>query len=71
MTGIPEITQSTSALTLMERLNRLLHDDDPAYERTGDSTAANAELLEILSFDDPETLGRWLSLDRSRLRPFF
>ena len=51
----------------MERVNRLLHDDDPAYERTGDSTAANAELLEILSFDDPETLGRWLSLDRSRL----
>ena len=68
---IPELTQSTSALTLMERVNRLLHDDDPAYERTGDTTSANAELLEILSFDDPETLGRWLSLDRSRLRLSF
>ena len=68
---IPELTQSTSALTLMERMNRLLHDDDPAYERTGDSRAANAELLEILSFDDPETLGRWLSLDRSRARLSF
>jgi len=69
--AIPEFTHSTSVLTLMERLNRLLHDDDPAFERVGDSTAANAEILEILGFDDPETLGRWLSLDRSRLRISF
>ena len=65
---LPEFTQATSAATLMKRLNRLLHDDQAQFERLGESQAANAELLETLGFDDPETLGRWLSLDRSRLR---
>ena len=57
-----------SLLDLIRRLNRLLHDDDPEFERIGSSQAANAEILELLGFDDPDTLDRWLSLNRSRLR---
>jgi len=60
--------ESRSVLDLIERLNRLLHADDPNFETAGASTGANAEMLEILAFDDPETLGRWLGVDRSRLR---
>jgi predicted RND superfamily exporter protein len=52
----------------MGRLNRLLHDDDPAFERPGDSRQANAELIELLAFDDPAMLASWLTLDRSTLR---
>ena len=68
---MPEFTQATSALTLMKRLNRLFNDDESTYEKIGVSQDANAELLEMLAFDDPEILNRWLSLDRSRLRISF
>ncbi|MCH2173487.1 MMPL family transporter [Myxococcota bacterium] len=57
-----------SIVDLIERLNRVLHDDASAFERVGDSHAANAELLELMAFEDPDMLNRWLSLDRSRLR---
>ncbi len=36
----------------------MLHDDDPAFERPGDSRQANAELIELIAFDDPATLWR-------------
>ena len=59
---------TTSVQDLISRVNRVLHDDDPAFERTGDTAAANAEILELISFDDPEVLDSWLSFDRSHLR---
>jgi predicted RND superfamily exporter protein/signal transduction histidine kinase len=58
----------TSVQDLISRLNRLLHDDDPAFERTGETAAENGEILELVGMDDPDTLGYWLSFDRSRTR---
>ena len=59
---------ATSVQDLISRLNRVLHDDDPAFERPGASAAANAQLLELVSLDDPDTLSAWLSFDRSHFR---
>jgi predicted RND superfamily exporter protein len=58
----------TSVLDFIERLNRLLHEDDPTFERPGISREANAEILELISLDDSGFVRSWLSLDRSRLR---
>lgn len=66
--SIPGFGEITSVLDLIGRLNRILHDDDPRYERPGDTAAANAEILELLAFDDPSTLDSFASLDRSRVR---
>ena len=68
LSEIPGLGQAESLLDLVQRLNRLLHADSAEFERIGTSTAANAELLELISFDDPDNLGRWLNLDRTRLR---
>lgn len=68
LSGIDGLGDAESVLDLIRRLNRLLHQDALEFERPGDSPAANAEILELLTFDDPDTLDRWLSLDRSRLR---
>jgi predicted RND superfamily exporter protein len=68
LSAVEELGTPTSVLDLIGRLNRLLHDDDPAFERPGDSRAANAELIELIAFDNPATLSNWLSLDRSALR---
>jgi len=59
---------TTSVLDLLKRVNRLLHDDDPAFERLGESRSANAEMVELIALDDPELLASWVSLDRTRLR---
>lgn len=69
--GLSEIDglgSTTSVLTVLERLNRLLHEDDSSFERPGDSVRVNAELLELMSLDDPEFLDSWVSFDRSWLR---
>ncbi len=66
--GLPSVLGTKSVLALISQLNRLLHDNDPAFERVGDSLAANAEILELIGFDDPDMLGIWLNLDRTRLR---
>jgi predicted RND superfamily exporter protein/signal transduction histidine kinase len=59
---------STSAVTFMSRLNRVLHADAPAYERPADTVEGNAELLELVGFELPTTLESWITIDRSRLR---
>ena len=50
------------------RLNRALHEGNERFHRVGDSARANAELIEMLGFDDAETLGTWLSVDRRTVR---
>ena len=65
---VKTLGEPKSVLNLIERLNRLINNDQPAFERAGDSEHANAELLELISFEDPATLGYWLSMDHSRLR---
>ena len=68
LSQIEGLGRASSLLDLIERLNRLLHDDDPAFERRGDGPEANAQLLELISFEDPALLETWLSFDRSRVR---
>lgn len=57
-----------SVLDPLERLNRLLHDDDPRYERIGDEFGQNAELLELLELEGADLLSPWMTLDRRQLR---
>ena len=66
--SLPDLVDTESVVVLVKRLNRIMHQDDPAFETIGNTSAANAELLELIGFDAPEILGQWMSLDRSRLR---
>ncbi|MEE8165399.1 MAG: efflux RND transporter permease subunit, partial [Myxococcota bacterium] len=68
VTRIDGVNSTTSIVDFIARLNRVIHDDDPAFERPGDTRGANAELLELIGFDDPDLLSNWVSVDRSRLR---
>ncbi len=68
LSQIDGLSEPESVLILIKRMNRLLHSDAPEFERFGDSSAVNAEILELIAFDDPDNLTRWLSLDRSKLR---
>jgi len=68
LSRIDGLGRATTLLDPVERLNRLLHDDDPAFEVRGNSTEANAELIELITFQDPALLENWLSFDRSRVR---
>jgi predicted RND superfamily exporter protein/signal transduction histidine kinase len=68
LSQIEGLGRASTLLDLIERLNRLLHDDDPAFERRGDGAEANAQLLELVTFQDPALLETWLSFDRSRVR---
>jgi predicted RND superfamily exporter protein len=53
---------------LIERTNRLVHGDDPAFERMASVDGANAELLELVALQDPNLLQSWVSLDRRTIR---
>jgi predicted RND superfamily exporter protein len=68
LSAVDGLGDARSILDIVKRLNRLLHDDDPAFERFGESSAANAEILELSALSDPELLGSWVSLNRSTLR---
>jgi predicted RND superfamily exporter protein len=68
LTGIEGLGSATSIIDLLKRVNRLLHDDDPAFEYPAETERANSEILELLGFEDPSIVGSWLSFDRSNLR---
>jgi predicted RND superfamily exporter protein len=68
LSQVEELGTPMSILDPIGRLNRVLHDDDPEFERPGETRAANAELIELIGFDEPTVLANWLSLDRSVLR---
>ncbi|MDE0887353.1 MAG: MMPL family transporter [Myxococcota bacterium] len=57
-----------SVLDSLAWTNRLLHEDDPQFDRLGETSGQNAELLTLLSMKDPAALDNWLSLDFRRLR---
>ena len=63
-----ELNETTSIVNLISHVNRLLNNDDPEYDVVGKSASANAEILELLRFEDPEAVGRWASVDQSRIR---
>jgi predicted RND superfamily exporter protein len=62
------LARPRSALDVLARLNRLVHDDDPAFERLPSNVRTGAELIELAGLDDPEVLDSWLTLDRTQLR---
>jgi hydrophobe/amphiphile efflux-3 (HAE3) family protein len=68
LSSLENLDRSTSLVDLVARVNRMLHEDDPAFERPAETLAGNAEILELLSFDGSDALGDWLSLDRQRTR---
>jgi predicted RND superfamily exporter protein/signal transduction histidine kinase len=66
--AIEGIGEVRSVIDLIAWLNRLLHHDDPEHQVAGGTLEANAELLELIAFEDPGLLGAWVSFDRTRLR---
>lgn len=68
LSGLDQISTTTSIVDVIRRVNRLLHDDDPAFDRPGDTLEANAEILELIGFEDPDLRRSWISFDRSRVR---
>jgi predicted RND superfamily exporter protein len=66
--GFDELGTVTSLLDPLRRLNRLLSGDDPAQERIADSLDGNAQILEILSLDDPRLVESLVSIDRKKVR---
>ena len=65
---VDEVSSTTSVVDLVARANRLLHDDDPAFERAPHQPGAAAEILELLTLDDDSILRPWVSVDRSQAR---
>ncbi len=65
---IDGVSGTTSVLDLVTRVNRLIHDDDPAFERVPETAGTTAEILELLTLDDESVLSPWISTDRSQLR---
>lgn len=60
--------RTRSVLDPLRRANRLVHGDDPAAARIGADTETNAQLMLLLSLDDPVMLQRWVSLDQQHVR---
>ena len=68
LSSVEGIGQVRSVLDLVAWLNRLLHHDDPSFESPGATPRANAEIFELMSFEDPAILGAWVDFDRTHLR---
>ena len=68
LSRIAPLSEVESILIPIQRVNRLIHNDQPQFERFGESPTSNAEIIELIAFDDPTTVSRWLSLDQTRLR---
>jgi hypothetical protein len=65
---LPTTGAARSIIDLLEQLNAMLHGGEEEFAHIGPTGAANAELLEIIGFEDPELLGSWVSFDRSHVR---
>jgi hypothetical protein len=57
-----------SILDPLRRLNQVLHDDDAAHYRTGETGAANRQLLLVLSLDEATQPDLWIDLSERRVR---
>jgi len=68
LSALPGLGRARSVLDPLRRLNRLLHQDDPVFERAAATREGNAELLLLLSLQDPQALDRWVSLDARHAR---
>ena len=61
---IPDLRDPSSVLDLLDRLQTILIADPNRTLRYAPTRAGNAELLELIAFDDPESISPWLTLDR-------
>jgi predicted RND superfamily exporter protein len=68
LAAVDGLGEPRSLLDPLSRLNRLIHDDDPEFEHPAGREEVNAELLLLLTMQDPAALDRWLSLDHRSLR---
>jgi predicted RND superfamily exporter protein len=68
LSEIPGLGEPHSILDPVAWVNRLLNDDDPAYERTEATAAANAQLLLMLELNSSHKVGSWLSIDNRHVR---
>jgi predicted RND superfamily exporter protein/signal transduction histidine kinase len=57
-----------SILDPLRRLNQVLHDDDPTAYRTGETGAANRQLLLVLSLDEATRPDLWIDPGERRVR---
>ncbi len=66
----PEITNTKSLTQIIRQLNRVLHADDPAYERIPDTQEEVAELLFLYQMGLPQgmDLNNQITLDNRELR---
>jgi hypothetical protein len=68
LSAIEGLGPSTSILTFTERLHEYLNKEELVLDAGGASEQTNAELLELLSFEDADLLSRWVNLDHSKIR---
>jgi len=68
LSAIEGLGEYHSVLDALRWVNRLLHDDDPAYERTEATERGNAQLLLLLRMDGPRKVAPWLSIDHRHVR---
>jgi hypothetical protein len=62
------VLKTTSVLDMVASVNRLVHDNDPAFEVIPENPSSTAEILEMLSLDDESVVSPWLNIDHSQLR---
>ena len=65
---IDEAQRVDSLLDLIRRVAPLLGANQADDDGIGPGATSNAETIELLGFDDPDTLANWLGLDRRDIR---
>jgi len=68
LAAIPGLGETRSLLDAMRWANQLAHGGDPAFDRLGETSGENAQILTLLALKDPAALARWAGLDFRRIR---
>jgi predicted RND superfamily exporter protein len=68
LSSIAYVRKVESILTLVRRVNRMLHGDDAAFDHLASTAQGNAELVELISLSKPDLLRTWISFDNRSLR---
>ena len=68
LSGVEGMGRAHHIVHAVARVRRVIHDDAPEAERVGTTAAENAELIELLSFEDPDFVSGWLGFERRHVR---
>jgi len=68
LAGVSGLGRSRSAIDVLDNVSRSLSAGDPQSKGLAGNGEYNAQLLELVSFDDPDALAPWLTIDRQHLR---